>query len=42
MTDMWAVLLAWGDSPASCPEDVNDDGVVDLVDLWRVLLDWET
>ena len=37
-----AVIAAWGDCPAdaACPEDTNEDGVVDVTDLLAVIAGW--
>ncbi|NNF88292.1 MAG: hypothetical protein HKM97_07190, partial [Acidimicrobiia bacterium] len=40
-SDLLQVLAAWGDCPASCPEDLDGSGVVDFVDLLLVLADWQ-
>jgi hypothetical protein len=37
--DLLAVLAAWGSS-GGVPEDVNGDGVVDVLDLLVVLTEW--
>ena len=37
---MVAVILAWGACDAPCPEDVTGDGVVDVLDLTQVILNW--
>jgi hypothetical protein len=36
--DLLAVLSAWGNTGG--PEDVNGDGVVDVLDLLEVLSAW--
>jgi hypothetical protein len=36
-TDLLQVLSAWGDCPASCPEDLDGSGAVDFTDLLSVL-----
>ncbi|MHC5025957.1 MAG: hypothetical protein ACYTGR_04255 [Planctomycetota bacterium] len=40
--DLLAVLLAWGDCPASsaCPADVDGDGMVSVGDLILVVTGW--
>jgi len=42
VTDLLAVIAAWGDCPAdaACPEDTDGDGVVDVTDLLAVIADW--
>jgi hypothetical protein len=40
VTDLLAVLGAWGPCPAPCPEDGNQDGFVDVTDLLNVLANW--
>jgi len=42
VTDLLAVIAAWGDCPAdaACPEDTDGDGVVDVTDLLAVIAAW--
>jgi hypothetical protein len=40
VTDLLAVLGAWGPCPATCPEDTNGDDVVNVTDLLNVLAGW--
>ena len=37
--DLLGVILAWG-ACDGCPEDLNNDGVVDVLDLLTVILGW--
>lgn len=40
ISDMMAVLGAWGGCGGDCPADINDDGVVDIADMMGVLSAW--
>jgi hypothetical protein len=40
VTDLLAVLAAWGPCTGTCPADVNGSGSVDVTDLLAVLADW--
>jgi len=43
VVDLLALLSEWGDCPAppaACPGDLNDDGVVDVLDLLILLGNW--
>ncbi|MBC8309037.1 MAG: agmatine deiminase family protein [Phycisphaerales bacterium] len=40
VSDLLAVIDAWGDCDFSCPEDLNGDGMVDVVDLLAVIGAW--
>ena len=40
VSDLLAILSAWGDCPALCPEDVDGDGTVGVGDLLVVLGGW--
>ena len=40
VSDLLAVIEAWGPCSFSCPEDLNGDGVIDVVDLLAVIAAW--
>jgi hypothetical protein len=40
VSDLLAVIDAWGECGFSCPEDLNGDGLVDVVDLLAVIGAW--
>ncbi|MFK7961050.1 MAG: FG-GAP-like repeat-containing protein [Phycisphaerales bacterium] len=40
VTDLLAVLSAWGPCPAPCPPDINGDGTVGSFELLTVLANW--
>ena len=42
LTDLVAVLAAWGPCPPPCAADLNSSGAVDLADLLLVLAGWTT
>ena len=40
VSDLLAVLAAWGSTGGEIPEDVNADGIVDVLDVLEVLASW--
>ena len=40
VTDLLALLAAWGLCPAFCPPDINSDGTVNVTDLLALLAAW--
>jgi hypothetical protein len=40
VSDLLAVIEAWGPCSFICPEDLNGDGVIDVVDLLAVIAAW--
>ena len=38
ISDLLAVLAAWGPCPAPCPADVTGDGILNVTDLLLVLV----
>jgi len=42
VTDLLAVIAAWGDCPAAgpCTADTNGDGTVDVSDLLAIIASW--
>ena len=40
LTDLLAVIIAWGPCPPECPEDIDDSGDVGMDDLLMVLTSW--
>jgi hypothetical protein len=40
VSDLLAVISAWGPCGEGCPEDLNGDGVVDVIDLLLVISFW--
>ncbi|MCZ6835790.1 MAG: hypothetical protein O7G85_08455 [Planctomycetota bacterium] len=40
VTDLLALLAAWGLCPATCPPDINTDGDVNVTDLLALLAAW--
>lgn len=40
VTDLLALLAAWGSCPSPCPPDINSDGSVNVTDLLALLGDW--
>ena len=40
VTDLLALLAAWGTCPPSCPPDINSDGFVNVTDLLALLAAW--
>ena len=40
VTDLLALLAAWGSCPPLCPPDINSDGNVNVTDLLALLAAW--
>ena len=40
VTDLLALLAAWGSCPPPCPPDINNDGFVNVTDLLALLGAW--